>query len=56
MSRNYKIRNQEELYILSFATVNWIDVFTRPLYKGIIVDSLTYCIQHKGLELSHGAL
>lgn len=51
MSRNYKIRDQEKLYFISFATVNWIDIFIRPLYKNIIVDGLNYCIVHKGLEV-----
>ncbi|MFC6996965.1 REP-associated tyrosine transposase [Rufibacter roseus] len=51
MSRSYKIRNQQSLYFVSFATVNWIDVFTRRAYKDIFVDSLKYCIQHKGLEV-----
>ena len=49
MSRNYKIRDQRELYFVSFATVNWIDVFTRVVYKEIVVDSLNYCIANKGV-------
>ncbi|WP_317047275.1 hypothetical protein [Pontibacter arcticus] len=51
MSRNYKISDQSKLHFISFATVNWIDVLTRPAYKDIIVDSLNYCIQNKGLEV-----
>ena len=51
MSRNYKIADQRKLYFVSFATVNWIDVFIRREYKDIIVDSLKYCQQNKGLEL-----
>lgn len=51
MSRNYKIRDQRKLYFVSFATVNWIDVFVRREYKDIVVDSLKYCQQNKGLEL-----
>jgi len=51
MSRNYKIQNPEGIYFLSFATVGWIDVFTRPLYKDLFIDSLRYCQQHKGLIL-----
>lgn len=51
MSRNYKIRDQDKLYFVSFAAVNWIDVFVRPIYKDIIVDSLKYCIVEKGLEV-----
>jgi REP element-mobilizing transposase RayT len=51
MSRNYKIRDQTKLYFVSFAVVNWIDVFVRREYKEIVVDSLKYCIEHKGLEV-----
>lgn len=49
MSRNYKFHNQSKPYFVSFATVNWVDVFIRPAYKDIFVDSMNYCIQHKGL-------
>lgn len=51
MSRNYKIRDQEKLHFLSFATVYWIDVFTRQDYSQIVIESLNYCIENKGLEL-----
>lgn len=51
MSRNYKIRNQERLYFVTFTVVRWIDVFTRAEYKDVIVDSLKHCIKYKGLEL-----
>lgn len=51
MSRKYKFLNPEGLYFLSFATVNWIDVFVNPIYCDIIVESLTYCKNSKGLEL-----
>ncbi|WP_018476663.1 REP-associated tyrosine transposase [Pontibacter roseus] len=51
MSRNYKISDQSRLHFLSFSTVYWVDVFTRPAYKDILVDSLNYCIEHKGLQV-----
>ncbi|WP_133273003.1 REP-associated tyrosine transposase [Hymenobacter radiodurans] len=51
MSEKYKIQDSQKLYFVSFATVSWIDVFTRRLYNDIFVDSLRYCQQHKGLEL-----
>jgi putative transposase len=51
MSRNYKIKDQTKLYFVSFATVNWIDVFVRRIYFEIIVESLKYCQANKGLEL-----
>jgi len=30
-------------------TVGWVDVFTRPNRKKLIIDSLQYCIKNKGL-------
>lgn len=51
MSRAYKFHNKEGLYFISFATVAWVDVFTRVMYKQIIVDSLRYCQEHKGLVI-----
>jgi len=49
MSRKYKFRNLEAIYFVTFTTVNWIDVFIRPLYKDILVESINYCIHNKGL-------
>ena len=51
MSRKYKFANSEKLYFISFAVVYWIDVFIRKEYKDIVVDSLKYCQQNKGLEI-----
>ncbi len=51
MSRKYKFHDPEGLYFISFATVGWIDVLTRSEYKDIIVDSLRYCQEKKGLLL-----
>ena len=51
MSRNYKFYNSGGLYFVSFAVVDWIDVFTRNEYKDIIVESLDFCQKNKGLEL-----
>lgn len=51
MSRKYKFYNPEGLYFVSFATVNWIDVFTRRQYRDILVDSLNYCVREKGLVI-----
>lgn len=51
MSRNYKISDLSQLHFISFAIVHWIDVFTRPAYKMIVVNSLNYCIHNKGLEV-----
>ncbi len=45
----YKIGDQNGIYFLTFTVVDWIDVFTRQNHKLIIVDSLNYCINEKGL-------
>lgn len=51
MSRNYKFRNKVGVYFVSFATINWIDVFTRQPYFGILEESLQYCRKAKGMEV-----
>lgn len=39
------------IYFLTFTVVDWLDVFTRRIYKDILVDSLRYCQHHKGLDI-----
>jgi REP element-mobilizing transposase RayT len=51
MSRKYKSLNPEGLYFVSFATVNWIDVFIREEYFSIITESLNYCTANLGMEI-----
>jgi putative transposase len=51
MGRKYKFHENDSLYLVSFATVNWVDVFVRRVYCDIVIDSLKYCIDNKGLEL-----
>lgn len=51
MSHQYRVRNPEEIYFVTFTIVDWVDVFTRPAYKQVIIDSLKYCQQNKGLEI-----
>jgi putative transposase len=48
---SYKINDQNAIYFLTFATVNWVDIFTRRIYRDILVESLAYCQKNKGLEL-----
>lgn len=49
MSRKYKIFDQAYPHFVSFAVVNWIDLFTRPAYRDQLLESLRYCQQEKGL-------
>ncbi len=49
MSRNYKMLSKEGMYFISFAVINWIDIFIRQQYFELICDSLEYCIKNKGM-------
>jgi len=51
MSRTLKITNPQGLYFATFTVIHWIDLFTRPEYKDIIINSLKYCQQNKGLVI-----
>jgi hypothetical protein len=51
MSRKYKFGEKTGAYFLSFATVYWIDVFTRDEYFANITESLDYCRKHKSMEI-----
>ena len=39
MSTKYKFNDQDKLYFVSFAVVNWIDLFIRNEYKDIMIKS-----------------
>ncbi len=49
----FKIYNHQQAHFITFAVIEWIDVFTRPAYKNIVVESLQYCQKEKGLNI-HG--
>lgn len=51
MSRKYKFHNPTAAYFVSFATVYWINVFTREAYFKVLADSIAYCRSNKGMEL-----
>ena len=52
MGLKYKIRDQSELYFVTFTTVNWIDVFIRESYREIFIDSVKFCQREKGLQVA----
>lgn len=47
----YKIRDKEGIHFVTFAVVEWVDVFTRKEYKDILLDSIQHCQNEKGLIL-----
>ena len=51
MNRKYKFFDPSALYFISFAVINWIDVFIRNEYKDIMLKSWKHCIDNKGLEI-----
>ena len=51
MSRKYKFHNKSGIYFISFATVFWIDVFTRQEYFSVLENSIDYCRKEKGMEV-----
>jgi len=51
MSRKYKFGDSSEPYFISFAVVNWIDLFIRKEYKDIVLASWKFCQKEKVLEI-----
>ena len=51
MRSRYTIREPSGLYFVTFTVVQWIPFFTRKPYFDILIDSLRFCRQHKGLKV-----
>jgi putative transposase len=51
MSTKYKFNDPEGIYFVSFAVVGWIVVFTRQVYRDILLESLIFCRKEKGLMI-----
>ncbi len=47
---HYSIR-KDKTYFLTMTIVDWIDLFTRVNHKMLLVDSLKYCQEKKGLNI-----
>jgi REP element-mobilizing transposase RayT len=51
LKEGYIIRDQEKAHFITATVVDWIDVFTRKIYRDSIIECLDYCIQNKGMIL-----
>jgi REP element-mobilizing transposase RayT len=51
MSTAYQIIDQKAPYFITFQVVDWIDIFTRKLYKDIIIDCFKFMIDYKDFQL-----
>ncbi|MDL2144397.1 transposase [Flavobacterium tructae] len=51
MKEGYIIRDQTLPHFITSTVVDWIDIFTRQVYRDIVIESLEYCIENKGMIL-----
>jgi REP element-mobilizing transposase RayT len=52
MSTGYQIYDKHGAYFLTFQIVDWVDIFSRKVYRDIIVGALNYCTEYKHLQVS----
>ncbi len=51
MPTGYQIKDQSALHYLTLQVVQWADIFTRKTYRDVIIESLKFCKNNKGLEV-----
>ena len=51
MSTKYKFVNNDGIYFTTSTVVGWSDVFTREIYKAILLDSIRHCQKCRGLKI-----
>jgi hypothetical protein len=51
MSEKYKVIDSTVPTFVTITIVDWVDLFTRPVYCNILDESLNYCIKEKGLSV-----
>ena len=51
MKEGYIIRDQKKIHFISATVVGWVDVFTRKSYRDVVIESLAFCIEKKGMLL-----
>ncbi len=48
---SYVIKDQSAVHFVTFTVHQWVDVFTRPQYVDILIESLQHCQTEKGLQI-----
>ncbi|HNQ67356.1 MAG TPA: transposase [Bacteroidales bacterium] len=51
MSEYYKAHDDTKAYFITSTVVNWEKVFIEEKYINILIDSIRFCQNHKGMEL-----
>ena len=49
MSEKYKVGDSEIPHFITTTIIDWVDLFTRSIYKDLVLESLQHCITQKGL-------
>lgn len=47
----YNINDQTKAHFITSTVIDWVDVFSRKVYRDIVIESLDFCIQNKGMIL-----
>ncbi|MDB5201283.1 MAG: transposase [Ferruginibacter sp.] len=47
MSGKYKPADDQLPHFVTLTAVDWVDVFTRNMYKDIFLESIRYCVKIK---------
>ena len=47
----YKIEDQSAAHFLTFQVIDWVDIFSRKIYRDIVIESMKFCRNQKGLEI-----
>ena len=51
MSQTYKMADQDAAHYMTFQVIDWVDTFSRKIYRDILIDSMKFCQRKMGLEI-----
>ncbi len=51
MSTKYKFDDMQGVYFITSTVVDWVDAFTRNIYRDILLDSFRFCQEKQGLQI-----
>ena len=51
MSTKYKFTDKQGIYFTTSTVTDWTDVFTRDIYRDILLDSIRFCQNNQGLRV-----
>jgi REP element-mobilizing transposase RayT len=48
---SYQIQDQSAAHFMTFQVIDWVDIFSRKIYRDIVIESMKFCREKKGLEI-----